>query len=128
MPQYSNIPDWYSELDREAYEGPRKHRPGRGNHGTHETREKGIGNRQDGLCHIDGRPCPRAARCNEGPYMVCAHCIITKNVGYSFTMCRRCAKARNGCSGFKCLLRHDHKGGKSILLNIGKNKKGKTRK
>lgn len=65
------------------------------------NRERGTGNRLDGLCHIDAKPCPRAAKCAFKCLEVCTNAKET----YSAFVCanaRTCGKSR---ALFTCGLR-----------------------
>lgn len=43
------------------------------------NRERGTGNSLDGLCHIDGKPCPRAAKCEFKCIEVCQNAKESTN-------------------------------------------------
>lgn len=63
--------------ERAAWRNARKERERK----EASNRERGKGNRLDGLCHIDAKPCPRAAKCAFRCFEVCQNLAeITSSV------------------------------------------------
>lgn len=102
------------EMDVEASRYATASHPGRGYRSKLAPYGDQLGFRRDGRCHIDGHPCDRSARCNEVPFLVCGNCRVTRNVSYGWNVCARCERMGD-CQGFKCLLRPDREGGKTII-------------
>ena len=67
------------------------------------NRKRGTGNRLDGLCHIDAKPCPRAAKCAFACVEVCTN---FGEVSSKFT-CKnaKSCKADNAPKSFTCGIR-----------------------
>lgn len=59
--------------ERAAWRNARKERQRK----EASNRKRGTGNRLDGLCHIDGKPCPRAAKCAFRCFEVCQNLAET---------------------------------------------------
>ena len=70
------------------------------------NRERGTGNRLDGLCHINSQPCTRAAKCDFRCVEVCQNITETFSAFYCANA-KSCAK-EHPRTRFVCGLRNVH--------------------
>ena len=71
------------------------------------NRERGTGNSLDGLCHIDGKPCPRAAKCAFRCFEVCQNLAETTSSSVYCSHTSSCSR-KHPRPRFTCGLREAH--------------------
>lgn len=67
-------------------------------------RRKKKGYSEDGKCHIDGKPCTRAIKCEFTCFDVCEQ-VINEESGVT-TYCKKIGCIKSCRSKFKCMMRN----------------------